>query len=241
MAETEPPAATQNQRIRHHGRPRLNKAKSAGAGGGRFKQVDTGGVTNHLWRYGIEHTERLPFAGPACGARLAPRPRPSAGTRSFRESVPNAGVVVDIATTSGGDNLTMYIATANGGDTKLRQWRRILAATHRFPPQQRRLRGGHAPAIRISCMPGPNLFEASGVPKSTGLFSPFDGGATRAIWTAGLHATAFATHGINRASLPCCTILAGTDIGLLSLSPPLSPPPPPLPLSLQRWRPQLRR
>jgi hypothetical protein len=183
-----------------------------------FKQVDTGGTTNPtLWRYGIEDTEHLPFAGPGMWRQIGPAPLLIGNDQIFEGTGPNAGVVVDIAIDpSGGDNLIMYIATANGGIWKTANGGASWAPLTDFLPSSAVGAVGIDPGDPNIVYAGTgNLFEVSGVPKSTGLFKSIDGGSTWAHMDGGLHATAFADHGINRIVCPTpTTVLAATDIGL---------------------------
>jgi hypothetical protein len=183
-----------------------------------FKQVDTTGHTNPtLWRYGIEDTERLPFAGRGMWRQIGPAPLLVGSDQIFEGIGPDSGVVVDIAIDpSGGDNLTMYIATANGGIWKTTNGGASWTPLTDFLPSSAVGAVGMDPGDPNIVYAGTgNLFEVSGVPKSTGLFKSIDGGSTWAHMDGGLHATVFANNGINRIVCPAPnTVLAATDIGL---------------------------
>ena len=154
-----------------------------------FKQVDTGGFTNAtLWRYGIEDTERLPFAGPGMWRQIGPAPLLIGNDQIFEGIGFDAGVVVDIAIDpSGGDNLTLYIATANGGIWKTTNGGASWQPLTDFLPSSAVGAVGMDPGDPNIVYAGiGNLFESSGVPKSTGLFKSIDGGATWAHMDGGI-------------------------------------------------------
>jgi hypothetical protein len=183
-----------------------------------FKQVDTHGFTNPtLWRYGIEDLERLPFAGPGLWRQIGPAPLLIGNDQIFQGIGPDAGVVYDIAIDpSGGDTQIIYIATANGGVWKTTNGGASWQPMSDFIPSSAVGAVAIDPGDPNTVYAGTgNLFEASGVPKSTGLFKSLDGGSTWAHMDGGLHATVFANNGINRIVCPSPnTVLVATDIGL---------------------------
>lgn len=183
-----------------------------------FKQVNTQGTIDPtLWRFGIEDLERLPFAGQGMWRQIGPAPLLIGNDQIFQGIGPDSGVVYDIAIDpSGGDNLIMYIATANGG-----VWKTVDGGAS-WQPTTDLLPSSAVGAVALD--PGDpkivyagtgNLFETSGMPKSTGLFKSIDGGSTWAHMDGGLHASVFANHGINRIVCPTPnTVLVASDIGL---------------------------
>src|SRR5882672_10780217 len=185
-----------------------------------FKQFDTTGATNPtLWRFGIEDLERLPFAGASLWSPIGPAPLLIQNDQIFQGIGPNSGEVVDIAIDStGGDSVTLYIATSNGG-----VWKSVNGGASWLPLTDF-LPSSAIGAVAID--PGdPNIIYAGsgglfieggfGMPKSVGLFRSNDGGTTWAHLDGGLHASIFANRGINRIVCPAPgALLVGSDAGL---------------------------
>jgi hypothetical protein len=182
-------------------------------------QVDTRGQANsELWRYGIEDLDRMPFRGQGVWKSVGPAPLIVTGDQMGQGIGPDAGEVVDIALDpSGGDNVTIYIATNNGG-----VWKSTNGGGS-WQPLTDLLASSAIGAVAID--PGDprvvyagtgNLFDgATGLPRATGLFKSVDGGITWAHMDGGLLASVFADHGINRIVCPAPgAVLVACDNGL---------------------------
>ena len=170
-----------------------------------------------LWRYGSEDMERVPFGGPGLWRQIGPAPLYVGSGQANMGIGPDAGLVVDIAIDpTGGDNVTIYIAT-NGGI-----WKSTTGGAS-WQPLTDFLLSSCIGAVALDPLDpqivyagSGNMFDGAGsLPKSAGLFKSLDGGATWAHMDGGLHASVLADKGIVRMICPAPNaLLVATSAGL---------------------------